>query len=138
MHNVVFQEVLTVGDIRISNQIIAHEVLERLKSEGYEQFTARPWNYFKPDTTLWWLVPSKEWPSFMYGKLVLFRNEAGYRVGFHIEKGISETAGQMLSSKRARKLCLKADWAWNGFIDDLASGRFETGLKKSRPQQRNH
>lgn len=36
----------------ISNQVIIHGVLEFLKNKGYEGFTARPWNYFKPYSTL--------------------------------------------------------------------------------------
>jgi len=115
---------------RISNQIIIHEILKDLKDRGYEGFTARPWNYFKPESTLWWLVPSTEWPSYKYGKLVLYRAKEGYRVGFHIEKGISEIAGQMLSSKGARKLCTKPDWAWNSLLSDLSDGKFEDKLRE--------
>lgn len=113
----------------ISNQVIIHEILNALKDSGYEGFTARPWNYFKPETTLWWLVPSTEWPSYKYGKLVLYRTKEGYRIGFHIEKGISELAGQMLTSKSARKLCIKPEWAWHNFISDLSNGVFENRLK---------
>ncbi len=115
---------------RVSNQVIIHNILKDLKDRGYEGFTARPWNYFKPESTLWWLVPSKEWPSYKFGKLVLFRTKEGYRVGFHIEKGISEIAGQMLSSKGARNLCTKPDWAWNSLLSDLTTGKFENSLKE--------
>lgn len=114
---------------RVSNQVIIHNMLKDLKDRGYGGFTARPWNYFKPESTLWWLVPSTEWPSYKYGKLVLFRTKEGYRVGFHIEKGISEIAGQMLSSKSAQKLCTKPDWAWNDIVSDLSNGAFEDKLK---------
>ena len=65
---------------RISNQVIIHQILKDLKNRGYEGFTARPWNYFKPESTLWWLVPSTEWPSYKYGKLVLYRAKEGYRI----------------------------------------------------------
>lgn len=116
-------------NLMISNQVIIHEILNALKDSGYEGFTARPWNYFKPETTLWWLVPSTEWPSYKYGKLVLYRTKEGYRIGFHIEKGISELAGQMLTSKSARKLCIKPEWAWHNFISDLSNGIFENRLK---------
>lgn len=115
---------------RKSNQAIIHEIQKELKDRGYEGFTARPWNFYSPNSTLWWLVPSTEWPSFKYLKLVLFRSEEGYRVGIHIEKGISEIAGQMLSSKSARALCIKPDWAWNKLLLDLSSGKFENRLKK--------
>jgi len=114
---------------RISNQVIIQNILKYFKNKGYEGLTARPWNYYKPDSTLWWLVPSTEWPSYKYGKLVLFSRKEGYGVGFNIEKGISEIAAQMLSSKSARKLCTKPDWAWNDFVSDLSSGVFEDRLK---------
>ena len=114
---------------RISNQVIIRDILKEIKANGYEGFTARPWNYYKPDSTLWWLVPSIQWPSYKFGKLVLFRSKEGYRVGLHIEKGISEIAGQMLSSRSARKLCIKPDWAWNDIISDLSNGVFEDRLK---------
>lgn len=118
------------GSDRVSNQAIIQNMLKALKDKGFEGFTARPWNYFKPESTLWWLVPSTEWPSYKYGKLVLFRTKDGYRVGFHIEKGISEIAGQMLSSKGAQKLCTKPDWAWNSFLSDLSNDTFENRLKE--------
>lgn len=122
----------------ISNQVITHEIMKALKVSGYDGFTARPRNYFKPETTLWWLVPSTEWPSYKYGKLVLYRTKDGYRVGLHIEKGISELAGQMLSSKGARKLCVKPDWAWNNFISDLSNGILRTSLMGFPSQQNCH
>lgn len=115
---------------RISNQVIIHGVLKDLKDRGYDGFTARPWNYFMPDSTLWWLVPSTDWPSYKHGKLVLFRNKENYRTGFHIEKGISNIAGQMLSSKSAQKLCIKPDWVWYDFLSDLSDGTFENRLKE--------
>ena len=115
---------------RVSNQAIIHNMLKDLKDKGFEGFTAKPWNYFKPESTLWWLVPSREWPSYKHGKLVLFRTKEGYRVGFHIEKGISEIAGQMLSSKSAQKLCTKPDWAWNSLLSDLSDGKFENRLRE--------
>lgn len=114
----------------ISNQTIIQSMLRNLKGKGFEGFTARPWNYFKPESTLWWLIPSTEWPAYKYGKLVFFRAKECYRVGVHIERGISENAGQMLSSKNALKLCTKPDWAWNSLLSDLSNGKFENRLKE--------
>ena len=31
--------------------------------------TERPWNLHNPTDTLWWLVPSTEWPAYSHGKL---------------------------------------------------------------------
>jgi len=60
------------GNCKISNQLIVQEMLKAIKNRGYEGFTARPWNYFKPDTTIWWLVPSTDWPSYKHGKIILY------------------------------------------------------------------
>lgn len=115
---------------RISNQTIIHEILDEVRGRGYAKFTARPWNFYSPESTLWWLVPSTEWPALKYAKLVLFRSEKGYRIGLHIEKGVSEVAGQMLSPTKARSLCIQPDWAWNVLLKDLSSGKLEDKLKE--------
>ena len=51
-------------------------------------------------------------------------------MGFHVEKGVSEIAGEMLSLKNARKLCIKPDWAWNSMFRDLLDGKLENRLKE--------
>ena len=113
---------------KVSNQVIAHEIRKALKEAGYDRFTARPWNIYEPDAKLWWIVPSTKWPAYQYGKLFLSRTQSGYRIGFNIEKGISEIAGQMFSPKDAQKLCMKPNWVWNEFISDLSSGVFANHL----------
>ena len=115
---------------RVSTQSIAQEMLETLKSNGYQWFTARPRNFYKPEETLWWLVPSTDWPSYKYGKLVLFRSQDNYKTGIHIEKGISNFAGQMLSLQNAQKLCINNDWIWHDFLSDLFDGNFEKRLNE--------
>ena len=112
----------------ISNQVIIHRVLEFLKNKGYKGLTARPWNYFKPESTLWWLVPSTEWPAYKYGKLVLSRKKEGYEIGLNIEKGISEKVCQVLNGKK--DLCVRDDWVWNDFLEDLLKGKFENNLEE--------
>lgn len=116
----------------ISTNIIAHKALDQLKDRGLDHFTLRPWNYFKPENTLWWLVPSKEWPSYKYGKIAIYKpdNSEALRVGFHLEKGVSSKAGQMLPPRTADKLCIKSDWVWHVFVDDIKNGNFEEILTK--------
>jgi hypothetical protein len=69
----------------ISTNVVAHKVLEELKNRGFDHFTLRPWNLYKPENTLWWLVPSKDWPSYKYGKIAIYKpkNSDSLRVGFH-------------------------------------------------------
>lgn len=116
----------------ISTNIVAHKALDELKNRGLDQFTLRPWNYYKPENTLWWLVPSKDWPSYKYGKVAIYKpyNSEALRVGFHLEKGVSSKAGQMLPPRTADKLCIKSDWVWHEFVDDIKNGNFEEILTK--------
>lgn len=114
----------------ILTNVVAHKVLEELKNRGFDHFTLRPWNLYKPENTLWWLVPSKDWPSYKYGKIAIYKpkNSDSLRVGFHLEKGISSKAAQILTPRTAEKLCIKSDWVWHTFVDDIKNGKFEEVL----------
>lgn len=113
-----------------SNQQMIRDILAELKSRGHDGFTARPWNMFKPETTLWWLVPSTEWPAYKHGKIAFFREGDKLNIGMHIEKGLSSTAGQDLPPARAAKLCTGPDWIWHAFLADLKSEKFETKINR--------
>lgn len=111
---------------KISNQATIKDVLKGLNEKGYSNFTGRPWNQFKPGTTLWWLVPSTNWPAYKHGKLVWFRQGDNFRTGFHLEKGISDQAAQL--EKNLGRLRMEPDWIWHNFIKDLSNGTFEQKL----------
>ncbi|NLF44464.1 MAG: hypothetical protein GX581_00160 [Syntrophomonadaceae bacterium] len=106
-----------------STNFVSHKILENLKSRGYDQFTLRPFNRHKPDNTIWWLVPSTEWPSYKHGKIAVFKsyNSEDFMVGLYFEKGLSAEASEMSS----QKLRIQDDWAWNIFIKDIGNGNFE-------------
>jgi hypothetical protein len=76
--------------------------------------TPRPWNRFDPDETLWWLVPSTEWPAYHHGKLV-FSNERAPAgeifAGLNVEKGFGEIAARAYP-KTQRTQLLGHGWAW--------------------------
>lgn len=118
------------SEIVRSNQAIAHNILMELKKYGYKYFTARPWNYYKPDTTLWWLVPSTQWPSYKYGKIYVSSSNGTYEIGLNVEKGIGPIAGQMLPYRTAQKLCIQDDWIWHRFLEDLKSDKLHTILER--------
>lgn len=113
-------------DHHTSTNIIAHKALEGVKSRGIDKFTLRPWNQYKPDNTLWWLVPTKNWPAYRHGKIAIYKTKQSnqFKVGFHLEKGLSDTAGQMLPPRSVDKLCIKPDWIWNTFVNDIKTGKF--------------
>ncbi|NMR85766.1 hypothetical protein HKB06_08165, partial [Vibrio parahaemolyticus] len=81
---------------------------------------------------MWWLVPSKEWPSYKYGKIAIYKADKSdaLRVGFYLEKGISSKAGKMLDPRTADKLCIKSDWVWHTFVDDIKNGKFKEILNE--------
>ena len=56
-----------------------------------EGLTARPFNRFEPVDSIWWLVPSAEWPAFQYSKIFVNPLSATnkYEVGLYLEKGHS-------------------------------------------------
>lgn len=118
------------GETRKFNQQIVRDILAELKSRGHDGFTIRPWNMFKPETTLWWLIPSTEWPAYKHGKIAIFREGTKISVGLHVEKGVSSTAGQILPPKRAATLCTGPDWIWHAFLADLKSGAFEAKINR--------
>ncbi len=114
----------------VSTNTVSHRIQDELKRIGFDYFTLRPWNCYRPENTLWWLVPSTEWPAYKYGKIVIFKtdNSDNFRVGFVFEKGFSTKAGQILSSGKAKKFCTKLDWIWNDMLNDIQSGKFEENL----------
>lgn len=105
-----------------SPQILAHRALDVLKSEGFKQFSARPHNFRSPESTIWWLVPSKEWPAYKHGKLMIHRFDGVLHAGICIEKGLSNAAASVLSPSRAAKLRLAMDWTWHRLEAEMGSG----------------
>ena len=98
-----------------------------LQKQLGEGLTARPFNRFEPADSIWWLVPSAEWPAFQYNKI--FVNPAKgadkYEVGLYLEKGhgsnILLVEGDKLSN---RVQVMTNDWGWmklNKGYDELAT-----------------
>jgi len=84
------------------------------------EFTARPYNRFEPEKSIWWLIPSTEWPAFKYGKIFFdefkeVSEKSGIVCGFYIEKGIS----QELNGLYKGSFIMEKDWLWNEFIDSI-------------------
>lgn len=82
--------------------------------------TARPWNRFSADETLWWMVPAKEWPAYQHGKLVFSFERApeGHLfAGLNVEKGFGSVVAEVYPAVRRRRQVLEPGWAWNRLID---------------------
>ena len=83
----------------------AYTILEEMKGKGFEKIAARPWNKFDPDNTLWWVVPSTEWPAYKHGKLFFSRDRAPENslfCGLHVEKGIDAKVESAYSSSKGK------------------------------------
>jgi hypothetical protein len=64
---------------RNPNQL-CHAVKE-ITDLSFDRLTPRPWNLYDPDATLWWLIPSGEWPAHKYTKLGFGRRCLEFSVG---------------------------------------------------------
>lgn len=97
---------------------------QQFTGELHKQFAARlaarPFNRFEPENTIWWLVPSTEWPAFKYGKYFVnqAKNSTQFEVGFYLEKGHGSEILQVYGdSKGNRAQILDETWEWQRLID---------------------
>ena len=104
----------------IGQRSTARQVYELLNSPS-TRYSPRPWNQFKPDDTLWWVIPSTEWPAYKYGKYVFWRDGEEIQCGIVIEKGFGTTVQDAFPSVKTRGLLTEQDWMWNKMIKDMQS-----------------
>lgn len=94
----------------------------RLASSTHKLLTERPWNRFEPEDTLWWLVPSPDWPAHRYSKFFFEwdeENRGSFFCGVNVEKGVDR---KLKGLTKAANI-MDEDWAWHSFIADLEAGR---------------
>jgi len=63
-----------VQGVPTSVRSLAHSLVDALQDRTH-RLTPRPYNQHKPGDSLWWLVPSTEWPAYRHGKLYLALEE---------------------------------------------------------------
>jgi len=105
---------------------LAHSVAEDANLTESHRFTPRPWNRFEPQDTLWWIVPSTDWPAYQYGKGVLRRSDfqpAQVQCGLHVEKGFDRVVSMVYPILQKRGHILDKGWVWPQFARDLANGK---------------
>jgi len=99
---------------------------------------ARPWHFHDPDASLWWLVPTADWPAYEHGKLICdwrYEDFGDLVCGIYVEKGLGSEARPAYRTARAKSFFMDSSWRWNSFVADLASGRFAAdvaGLEANR------
>jgi hypothetical protein len=105
---------------------LASAMAHRVKESAAQDInlTARPFDFYHPDTSVWWLIPSTEWPAFKFGK-VFFDSRlpngsfdpASVFCGFYIEKGLG--ASVLTVGGYHPSWIMQDDWLWREFINSL-------------------
>ncbi len=112
----------------------AYAVHEELVREGRRPLSARPWNKYDPDNTLWWLVPSTDWPAYKHGKMFFCQKRASKGhlfCGLHIEKGFDPIVESAYPFARGRRLIMGSDWVWFDFLSDLDANRVSSTIAQA-------
>jgi hypothetical protein len=105
----------------------ARHAVEAAAKAEFDHLVARPWNQYEPDATLWWLVPSNDWPAYAYGEYAF--NWAGddrsaLLARLHWEKGLDPKASSVYASAKGSRLIMQPDWHWHRLLKALASSQF--------------
>jgi len=99
---------------------LANEVKEHLNT-GKKKFTARPFNRFAPENSVWWITPGSEWPAYKYGKYMFRRDKDIINIGLNIEKGY----GKELSGIVSNKAIMNDEWIWHEFMESGLRGKLD-------------
>ena len=100
----------------------------------FQVLAARPWNRFEPIESLWWLIPSTDWPAYKYAKLYFdwaSPDHSRLFCGLHMEKGLDPIVQPAYSSKNGSTFIMRNDWAWHSFLTDFEQGTVAKKLKKA-------
>jgi hypothetical protein len=112
---------------RIQNPQQLCSAIRQLALSERRPLTARPWNMHEPQDSLWWLVPSAEWPAFKYAKLFFEWTDDDRQTlwaGLNVEKGVGPTAHPVCAPKNR----MFDDWAWHDFLEDVGDGTLDRTL----------
>jgi hypothetical protein len=114
--------------------------------------TARPWNVHHSADTLWWLVPSAEWPAFRLGKLAFSFPKDDMRerlignndqllgldkmlAGFYVEKGYGNVASFVNPALKYKpQQILDPNWCWLSVVNGSGPETFGAALSAAAAQ----
>ena len=92
----------------------------------FDHLSPRPWNKFKPDDTLWWLVPATDWPAYRYAKLyfdlVPWEPLCSHLRSARGKRAASVHSGDAYPSRRGSQYIMGGDWAWHRFLEGMGNG----------------
>lgn len=97
---------------------LCHAVDRVAKAAGHV-LTARPHNMYDPDRTIWWLVPSTDWPAYRHAKLFFdWQNDDRDNLwaGAYVEKGLDPSVEEFAQKK---SWVMRPGWAWHDLIRRL-------------------
>jgi hypothetical protein len=101
----------------------ALDIYEAITAPKSKKYTARPYNRYAPENSLWWLIPSTEWPAYKHGKVAISEEQKGEMFfGINIEKAIGREAAACYQSKKAQKIIMDSEWCWYDFLKSLEEG----------------
>jgi hypothetical protein len=99
------------------------DIYESITAPKSKKYTARPYNRYAPENSLWWLIPSTEWPAYKHGKVAISEEQKGEMFfGINIEKAIGREAAACYQSKKAQKIIMDSEWCWYDFLKSLEEG----------------
>lgn len=98
---------------------LAQRLHDCLKTK-HKNYILRPFNRFDVEKSMWWIVPSKVFPAYRFGKYMIDESEDGtFSVGIHIEKGLEHAVDYK------KNLILDDEWVWHEFIQAVGNGKVE-------------
>jgi hypothetical protein len=115
---------------RFHNPRAACIALGKVARKKIGDASLRQFNRFESKETDWWLAPTKERPTFKYGKFLFdWCGDDCLLFGLYVEKGVDPSLKQFFTSKRGRDYLMYHDWVWHQFLQDCKSGRIESVVK---------
>jgi len=116
-----------------SPRSVTYAVKRELDSQGWSPLSARPWNMYEPDTTLWWIVPSTDWPAYKYGKLFFSQDrapEGSLFCGLHVEKGLDPSVSAAYPTSKGQSYVMREDWIWHSFLGSLSATVMKSAITR--------
>lgn len=100
---------------------LTFRLLESLKDKN-KSYTPRPFNRYKVERSLWWLVPSKDFPAYKYGKFMIEKRNNEILIGIHVEKGLEK------GDKLQKDETLDDSWVWHDLMNAFENGELKDTL----------
>lgn len=114
---------------------LCHAV-QSVTAAGGLPFTARPHNQYEPDRTIWWLVPSVDWPAYRHAKLFFdWRDDhrTGMWAGIYVEKGVDPSLASYFTTAKGKRWIMSRDWDWHRLIARLQDGQLAQRIEDIAP-----